>query len=77
MKRTHADVATHAEEYWQARQVSEHTGIPEGTLRYWAHRGDTGPASFKLGRRRVWRKSVVLAWLEAQEKATATFGGIA
>jgi prophage regulatory protein len=77
MTRTHAGVAAQNEEYWQAKQVTAHTGIPEGTLRYWAHRGDMGPASFKLGRRRVWKKSVVLAWLEAQEAATSTVSGIA
>ncbi|WP_432420715.1 helix-turn-helix transcriptional regulator [Nocardia farcinica] len=32
-----------------------------------------GPASFKLGpRRRVWRKSVVLAWIVEQEQLTGT-----
>ena len=30
------------------------------------------PASFKLGRRRVWRKSHVLAWIAAQQAATGT-----
>ncbi|UTM38315.1 helix-turn-helix domain-containing protein [Rhodococcus pyridinivorans] len=56
-----------AEEFWQAKQVSEYTGIPEGTLRYWVHTG-RGPKSFTLGpRRRVWRKSVVLAWIAEQE----------
>ncbi len=72
-----ADMSAQAEEYWQAKQVAACTGIPEGTLRYWAHRGDIGPASFKLGRRRVWKKSVVLAWLTDQEAATTTAGGIA
>ena len=41
---------------------------PPGTLRYYRHLG-TGPASFKLGRRIVYRRAVVLAWLEAQEQA--------
>jgi prophage regulatory protein len=44
------------------------TGTPASTWRYWAHIG-SGPASFKLGRRRVWRLSTVMAWLEAQENA--------
>ncbi len=46
------------------------TGTKASTWRYWASIG-TGPASFKLGRRRVWRKSGVLAWLAQQEVATA------
>jgi predicted DNA-binding transcriptional regulator AlpA len=45
------------------------TGTKASTWRYWASIG-TGPASFKLGRRRVWRKSVALAWLAEQEAAT-------
>ena len=46
------------------------TGTKASTWRYWAHIG-TGPTSFKLGRRRVWKKSTVLAWLERQEAASA------
>jgi predicted DNA-binding transcriptional regulator AlpA len=53
-----------------APELEELTGTPESTWRYWAHIG-TGPASFKLGRRRVWKRSTVLAWLESQETAPA------
>ena len=45
------------------------TGTKASTWRYWASIG-AGPASFKLGRRRVWRKSTALAWLAEQEVAT-------
>jgi predicted DNA-binding transcriptional regulator AlpA len=44
------------------------TGTKASTWRYWASIG-AGPASFKLGRRRVWRKSQVLAWIAEQEVA--------
>ncbi len=57
-------------EYLTAPQLEQITGTPASTWRYWAHIGQ-GPASFKLGRRRVWKKSVVLAWLENQEMASA------
>lgn len=57
-------------EYLTAPQLEQMTGTPASTWRYWAHIGQ-GPASFKLGRRRVWKKSVVLAWLENQEMASA------
>ena len=50
------------------------TGTAASTWRYWAHIG-TGPKSFKLGRRRVWRKSEVLRWLDEQESGAA--GGVA
>lgn len=49
------------------------TGTRASTWRYWASMG-TGPASFKLGRRRVWKKSLVLAWLAEQEAATVPDG---
>lgn len=57
-------------EYLTSVDLEELTGTPASTWRYWAHIG-SGPASFKLGRRRVWRKSTVQAWLESQESATA------
>jgi prophage regulatory protein len=49
------------------------TGIPASTWRYWAM-SDAGPPSFKIGRRRVWRRSDVLAWIAAQEAATSADG---
>ena len=46
------------------------TGTKASTWRYWASIGE-GPASFRLGKRRVWRRSVFEAWLREQETATA------
>lgn len=45
--------------------VTEMTGIPTNTLRYWRHMG-TGPKSAKLGRRIVYREADVIAWIDAQ-----------
>ncbi|WP_410870884.1 helix-turn-helix transcriptional regulator [Nocardia sp. A7] len=59
--------------YLQAKDCEALTGIPAATWRYWAHIG-SGPGSFKLGRRRVWRESAILAWIAEQEQATATGG---
>ncbi len=59
--------------YLQAADCEKLTGIPAATWRYWAHIGK-GPVSFKLGRRRVWRLSVIEAWIAEQETATATGG---
>jgi prophage regulatory protein len=56
-------------EYMSAPDLEKLTGTPASTWRYWAHIG-SGPASFKLGRRRVWKRSVVLNWLESQEAAS-------
>nr|WP_232852417.1 DNA-binding protein [Nocardia acididurans] len=58
------------ERFLQAKDCEKLTGIPAATWRYWAHIG-SGPASFKLGGRRVWRLTKVLAWIEQQEADTA------
>lgn len=47
------------------------TRTPASTWRFWAISGQ-GPASFKIGRRRVWAKAVVIRWLAEQEAATGT-----
>lgn len=46
-------------------EVSDATGVPEATLRFWRHSG-TGPRSAKLGRRVVYREEDVVAWIDAQ-----------
>jgi prophage regulatory protein len=65
-------------EYMSAPELEGLTGTPESTWRYWAMLDEAadegtprhGPPSFKLGRRRVWKRSIVLSWLESQEKAS-------
>lgn len=57
----------------QIKEVSGLTGVAEGTLRYYASVGK-GPKSFKLGKRRVWRKSAVLAWIAEAEAAAEPEG---
>jgi predicted DNA-binding transcriptional regulator AlpA len=51
-------------------------GVPLGTIRYWDSTG-FGPRSFKLGKRRAWRLSVVRQWLADQENADRRGGGAA
>ncbi len=46
-------------------EVATMTRLPVATLRYFRHR-KVGPRSGKLGRRVVYRKSDVLAWIDAQ-----------
>ncbi|KMM46521.1 hypothetical protein CWIS_04905 [Cellulomonas sp. A375-1] len=44
--------------------------IPVRTLHYWVQRGE-GPKSFKLGRRRMYKREDIEAWIqEAYETAT-------
>ena len=51
-------------------------GIPLGTIRYWDSTG-RGPRSFKLGKRRAWRKSECLRWIAAQEQVNVGGGDAA
>ena len=45
---------------------------PVATLRYWRHR-NTGPRSFRLGRRVLYRRDDLHAWIAAQrERAVPT-----
>ena len=40
---------------------------PVATLRYWRHR-NTGPRSFRLGRRVLYRRDDLHAWIDAQRE---------
>lgn len=53
--------------------LSEMLGIKQATLRYWRHAG-TGPASFTLGSKVVYRRAEIERWL-AEQEATTTRGG--
>lgn len=53
-------------EYFDSQDLEELTGTKASTWRYWASIGQ-GPHSFRLGRRRVWRRETVMAWLAEQE----------
>jgi prophage regulatory protein len=67
-----ADAASRIQdaEFWDADDLETLTGTVASTWRFWAYKR-WGPASFKLGKRRVWRRSVVMAWLAEQEQADA------
>lgn len=57
-------------DYLDSLDLEKLTGTPASTWRYWAHIG-SGPASFKIGRRRVWKRAVIEEWLAAQEVAAS------
>ena len=69
-----ADSDTATADYLSSADLQRMTGIPVSTWRYWVLTGE-GPSSFKLGKRRLWRRSEVLAWIDAQEAATGTKNG--
>ena len=57
------------DELMTVAEVAAETTLATETLYTWRHLG-TGPRSFKLGTRVVYRRSDVAAWLAAQEAAT-------
>jgi prophage regulatory protein len=60
-------------EFFSSTDLEKLTGTKASTWRYCASIG-TGPASFKLGKRRVWRKSDVVAWIAEQQVAADPSG---
>jgi hypothetical protein len=62
-----------SEAFLGALDLEKLTGTKASTWRYWASIGE-GPASFRLGRRRVWKMSIALAWLAEQEAAADPSG---
>ena len=46
-------------------EAAELLRAPVATLRYWRHLG-TGPASFRLGRRVLYRRQELHAWIAAK-----------
>lgn len=55
-------------------EVSDMTGVPVETLRYWRHLG-RGPISFKLGRKVVYERTDIQQWLTEQRELTRSGGG--
>jgi prophage regulatory protein len=72
-----------AADYLDSEDLERLTGTKASTWRYWAmidqeaksEEERVGPPSFKLGRRRVWKRSVVMAWLAEREMTGAGVAG--
>ncbi len=47
---------------------------PVATLRYWRHLG-TGPRSFRLGRRVLYRREDLHAWIDTQHRQDSAASG--
>lgn len=52
-------------EYLTAAEAAALARRPEGTLAYWRHVGE-GPKYARIGKRVLYRRADVVAWLEAQ-----------
>lgn len=55
-------MTTNVDELLTTAEVADIVRAPAGTLRYWRHRG-IGPRHFKIGRRVVYRRSELEAWI--------------
>jgi predicted DNA-binding transcriptional regulator AlpA len=53
-------------EFLLIEEVAELTRLPLSTLRFYRHRGDGGPKSFKLGNRVAYKRADVEQWIEEQ-----------
>lgn len=51
-------------------EVAELLRAPESTVRYWRHIG-SGPPSVKVGRRVLYRRDALEAWIRERERTTA------
>jgi prophage regulatory protein len=54
------------QQVFTAAELEALYGVPESTWHYYAF-AKKGPASFKIGRRRVWRREAVEQWMAEQE----------
>ena len=57
------------------QQASQWLGLPEATLRWYRHRGDRGPRSYKLGSR-IFYDLVDLEQWEGEQKTQTAKGGV-
>lgn len=55
-------------EHMTTEEVAAFVRSPTETVRYWRHVGK-GPRSFKVGRRVLYRRADVLAWLDERYAA--------
>lgn len=58
-------------DYLDANETAELVRRPASTLAYWRHRGE-GPRYAKVGKRVLYRREDVEAWLESQFPGKAT-----
>jgi hypothetical protein len=60
-------------ELFTITEAAELVRAPVATLRYWRHLG-TGPQGFRLGRRVLYRRDDLRAWIDAQHDGPGSTG---
>jgi excisionase family DNA binding protein len=60
-----------ASELLTITEAAQLVRAPVATLRYWRHLG-TGPRSFRLGRRVLYRRDDLHTWIDAQRRQADT-----
>jgi len=58
------------EELIDTKEVADICHTSPETVRYWVY-VNQGPRSFKLGRRRLYKRADVIEWLESKYQQTA------
>ncbi len=56
------------DELLTTEDVAKIVRVPVSTVRYWQHRG-SGPSSFRMGKRRLYARSDVEAWIARAREA--------
>ena len=64
----HTPDPDHPAELLTIAEAAQLLRAPVATLRYWRHLG-TGPHSFRLGRRVLYRRDDLRAWIDARHDA--------
>lgn len=64
---------SHEPELLTISEAAELLRAPVATLRYWRHLG-SGPRSFRLGRRVLYRRDDVRSWINAHRDSSAASG---
>ena len=66
--------ASHQPDLLTITEAAELLRAPVATLRYWRHL-DIGPRSFRLGRRVLYRREDLQAWIDTQHRQDSAASG--
>ena len=67
-------IASHQPDLLTITKAADLLRAPVATRRYWRHQG-TGPHSFRLGRRVLYRREDLHAWIDTQHRQDSAASG--